>query len=86
MVVYVAIHPLTSVSFSLQACFRATECLHRLPLMSSSPVVRVAVAQMTSTSDWARNLDICSRLAADAARQGCRLLCLPECFAYMGES
>jgi len=43
-----------------------------------------AAAQLTSTDDWQDNLRITRDLAADAAAQGARLFCLPECFAFLG--
>jgi predicted amidohydrolase len=44
----------------------------------------VAAAQMTSTADRARNLDVAVRLVNEAADLGARLVGLPENFAYMG--
>ncbi|CAD7694973.1 unnamed protein product [Ostreobium quekettii] len=41
---------------------------------------------MTSTHDQEHNLGVCSQLAAQASEAGCRMLCLPECFAFMGDS
>jgi predicted amidohydrolase len=46
--------------------------------------VRVAAAQLTSRGDLSANLALCSELAAQAAGRGVRLLCLPECFAFLG--
>ncbi|PNW72855.1 hypothetical protein CHLRE_14g609030v5 [Chlamydomonas reinhardtii] len=48
--------------------------------------VRVAVGQMTACGDQAANLEVCSRLVQDAAAAGCRLLFLPECFGFIGDS
>lgn len=45
---------------------------------------RVAVAQMTATGDSSKNFDTCSDLARQAADAGCALLCLPECFSFIG--
>jgi predicted amidohydrolase len=44
----------------------------------------VAAAQMTSTSDRARNLETALRLVNEAADLGARLVGLPENFSYMG--
>ncbi|GIL63720.1 hypothetical protein Vafri_17747 [Volvox africanus] len=48
--------------------------------------VRIAVGQMTSNGDQEANLATCARLAKDAAEAGCRMLFLPECFSFIGES
>ncbi|KAG2423634.1 hypothetical protein HXX76_015151 [Chlamydomonas incerta] len=48
--------------------------------------VRVAVGQMTACGDQAVNLEVCGRLAQDAAAAGCAALFLPECFAFIGDS
>jgi len=54
--------------------------------MASPPPAsaRVAVGQMTATADMAANFAVCSELAAAAAAAGASLLCLPECFNYIG--
>src|SRR5215467_11452756 len=44
----------------------------------------VAAIQLTSTDDVARNLDTCTRLIAQAAASGAKLIGLPENFAYLG--
>ncbi len=44
----------------------------------------VAAAQLTSTSDRARNLDTSIRLIRDAADLGAKLVGLPENFSFMG--
>ena len=48
------------------------------------PDFLVAAAQMTSTADRARNLDVALRLVAEAADRGALLVGLPENFAFMG--
>ncbi|GFR42671.1 hypothetical protein Agub_g3482, partial [Astrephomene gubernaculifera] len=48
--------------------------------------VRIAVAQMTSGGDQEANFATCARLAREAAEAGCRMLFLPECFAFIGAS
>ncbi|PNH11452.1 Nitrilase 1, partial [Tetrabaena socialis] len=48
--------------------------------------VRIAVGQMTSTGDTSANFDTCARLAQDAVQAGCRMIFLPECFSFIGES
>ena len=45
---------------------------------------RIAVVQMTSTDDVARNLAVVTRLTTEAAAAGARLVALPENFAYLG--
>jgi predicted amidohydrolase len=45
---------------------------------------RVAVAQMTSTSDITQNLSTCTQLAREAKAQGCTMLFLPENFSFIG--
>ena len=44
----------------------------------------VAAIQLTSTDDVAKNLDACTRLIAEAAASGAKLIGLPENFAYLG--
>jgi len=46
----------------------------------------VAVAQMTSTGDHEANFVQAASLARDAAAKGCALVCLPECFSFIGLS
>jgi len=46
--------------------------------------MKIAAAQMVSTSDVARNLDTAQRLIARAAAQGAQLVGLPEYFCFMG--
>ncbi len=41
---------------------------------------------MTSTSDVDNNVALCAELAERARTRGAALLCLPECFAFMGAS
>jgi predicted amidohydrolase len=50
-----------------------------------SDPLAIAVVQMSSQDDAARNLDRARALASDAARAGAALVVLPENFAYMGE-
>lgn len=47
--------------------------------------MRAAVAQLRSTANAERNLELCGACAECAARRGARLLCLPEAFAFVGE-
>ena len=44
----------------------------------------VAAAQMTSTGDRARNLEVAIRLVEEAAERGANLVGLPENFSFMG--
>lgn len=46
--------------------------------------MKVAAVQMTSTRDVAANLREAGRLVADAARQGAKLVVLPENFSFLG--
>jgi predicted amidohydrolase len=52
---------------------------------ASGSTVKVAVSQMTSTSDVEANFAACVRLARSAADAGAALLCLPECCTFLGE-
>eukprot|EP00892_Ulva_mutabilis_P004452 jgi/Ulvmu1/2379/UM130_0012.1 len=54
--------------------------------MSSAVSAKVAVAQMTSINSKAANLARCSKLIQSAREQGCSMVFLPECFAYIGTS
>ena len=47
--------------------------------------MRVAAIQMNSGADPEQNLELASRLLAEAAEQGCTLAVLPENFALMPE-
>ncbi|HXS80538.1 MAG TPA: carbon-nitrogen hydrolase family protein [Gammaproteobacteria bacterium] len=46
--------------------------------------MKVAAVQMTSTRDVAANLREAARLVGDAARQGAKLVVLPENFSFLG--
>ncbi|HEY3516914.1 MAG TPA: carbon-nitrogen hydrolase family protein [Gammaproteobacteria bacterium] len=46
--------------------------------------MKVAAIQMTSTRDVAANLREAGRLVADAAKQGAKLVVLPENFSFLG--
>jgi len=46
--------------------------------------MKVAAIQMTSTRDVATNLREAGRLVADAAKQGAKLVVLPENFSFLG--
>mmetsp|Transcript_1410 Transcript_1410/g.1919 ORF Transcript_1410/g.1919 Transcript_1410/m.1919 type:complete len:335 (+) Transcript_1410:254-1258(+) len=52
----------------------------------SASKATVAVGQMTSTNDRDHNFKICRELADAAAKRGAKLLCLPECFHFIGFS
>jgi len=47
-------------------------------------LTQVAVVQMTSTPDVARNMDSAERLVRRAAAQAAKLVVLPEAFAFLG--
>ena len=49
-----------------------------------SKSMTVASLQMIATPDLERNLDIAQRLIGQAARQGARMVLLPEYFCLMG--
>ncbi|MEW6056834.1 MAG: carbon-nitrogen hydrolase family protein [Bdellovibrionota bacterium] len=44
----------------------------------------VAAVQLTSTSNKKKNLSVATSLMQRAARQGAKLIALPECFSFMG--
>src|SRR5687768_12471097 len=46
--------------------------------------LELAVVQLSSGDDVARNLEACEELVAAAARRGARVVVLPENFAYFG--
>lgn len=46
----------------------------------------IAVGQMTSSTDIEANFSVCQLLVQEAKERGARLLSLPECFAFLGES
>lgn len=48
--------------------------------------MRVAAVQLTSTADRARNLEMAGKLIAGAARDGARLIVLPEMFNVLGDA
>ncbi|KAJ7299614.1 hypothetical protein O6H91_Y105800 [Diphasiastrum complanatum] len=50
----------------------------------AAPRLKVAVAQMSSTSNIESNFRICARLVQEAAAAGVQLLSLPECFSFIG--
>ena len=57
------------------------------PVPASLPprrLLRAGVAQMCATDDRDANFRCCARLCAAARGRGCALLCLPECFHFIG--
>ena len=54
--------------------------------MGETGICRVAAVQMTSTPEVGENLLVARRLLADAARDGARLVVLPENFACMSRA
>jgi deaminated glutathione amidase len=52
--------------------------------MTPSPSLTVAAVQMSSQENVAHNLATASRLVAEAAARGAKLVLLPENFAFMG--
>lgn len=51
---------------------------------TSARKAKAAVGQMTATNDIEANFNTCAALVKEAAIQGCAILMLPECFAYIG--
>jgi len=49
-------------------------------------LARIAVGQLRSTSDHDKNFAAASKIAAEASAAGARMLCLPECFNFIGSS
>lgn len=47
---------------------------------------RVAIGQLTSTSNHAANFAGAAKICAEAAAAGCCLVCLPEAFSFIGSS
>eukprot|EP00466_Bigelowiella_natans_P020438 jgi/Bigna1/134180/aug1.24_g8888 len=45
---------------------------------------KAAVVQMTTSSDHEENFKIAAGLCEDAEKEGVKLLCFPECFAFLG--
>lgn len=45
---------------------------------------KVSVIQMTSGADVEKNLGVVERLVTEAARDGAKVIVVPECFAYLG--
>ncbi|HVJ21164.1 MAG TPA: carbon-nitrogen hydrolase family protein [Polyangiaceae bacterium] len=52
--------------------------------MTPTDDLELAVIQLSSSDDVARNLDTCGKLVDAAARRGARVVVLPENFAYFG--
>jgi len=50
----------------------------------ATDVPRIAVGQMSASSDVERNLEVVADLCARAKDRGCAMLFLPECFAFIG--
>eukprot|EP01025_Chloroclados_australasicus_P031170 TRINITY_DN3148_c0_g3_i1.p1 TRINITY_DN3148_c0_g3~~TRINITY_DN3148_c0_g3_i1.p1 ORF type:complete len:353 (-),score=13.06 TRINITY_DN3148_c0_g3_i1:262-1239(-) len=63
-----------------------TYCQMNSSVNNTSQPVKVAVAQMTSKDNLQTNLQTCKQLAHDAKRQDCKMLFLPECFAFLGHN
>eukprot|EP00735_Rhodelphis_limneticus_P012246 TRINITY_DN5463_c0_g1::TRINITY_DN5463_c0_g1_i1::g.26662::m.26662 TRINITY_DN5463_c0_g1::TRINITY_DN5463_c0_g1_i1::g.26662 ORF type:complete len:300 (-),score=25.31,sp/Q94JV5/NILP2_ARATH/53.87/2e-96,CN_hydrolase/PF00795.17/1.2e-20,CN_hydrolase/PF00795.17/1.7e+02 TRINITY_DN5463_c0_g1_i1:289-1188(-) len=51
----------------------------------SSRALRIAVGQLTSTASRESNFETCSRLVKEAVAAGAQMLCLPECFDFVGK-
>lgn len=72
------------------ACASATLAARagsRSPRRQASSVPRaskVGLVQLCSRNDKDVNFAICERLVDEAARQGCQLVALPECFSFIG--
>ena len=50
----------------------------------ATDVPRIAVGQMSASSDVEKNLEVVADLCARAKDRGCAMLFLPECFAFIG--
>ena len=48
--------------------------------------LKVACVQFTATTDRKRNFEVCSSLIKEAAKLGSKLICLPECFHFIGDA
>ena len=48
--------------------------------------LKVACVQFTATTDRKRKFEICSSLIKEAAKLGSKLICLPECFHFIGDA
>ena len=46
----------------------------------------VGLVQFSATEDPDRNYETCARLIKECADKGAQMVCLPEHFAYMGDS
>jgi predicted amidohydrolase len=46
----------------------------------------IGLGQITSTSDLEENFRSCEKIAQLAKKQNVKLLCFPECFAFIGEN
>ena len=55
-----------------------------MAVASSSRRCLAGLAQMRSVNNVAQNLAAAAALVRDAASQGCKILFLPECFAFIG--
>lgn len=53
---------------------------------ATSRLLRIGVVQMTSSSNVDENLAFARSMCAEAEAAGVRLLCFPECFAFLGLS
>ena len=50
----------------------------------ATDVPRIAVGQMCASSDVEKNFEVVADLCSQAKDQGCAMLFLPECFAFIG--
>ncbi|CAE7673380.1 NLP2 [Symbiodinium sp. KB8] len=51
---------------------------------SGKKTLKVGLCQMTARNDKEANFHTCKQLVTEAASQGCQLVALPECFAFIG--
>ncbi len=56
---------------------------HELPRSGGAPVIKIALAQMTSSDDFDANIAYAHELVANAAAEGAVLLALPEVFSLI---
>mmetsp|Transcript_30953 Transcript_30953/g.75476 ORF Transcript_30953/g.75476 Transcript_30953/m.75476 type:complete len:398 (+) Transcript_30953:131-1324(+) len=61
-----------------------TKGSRRMEASGGKPTAKVAVAMMTSSSDAEANFKVIEEFCRKCKKEGALLLCLPECFAFMG--
>eukprot|EP00439_Symbiodinium_sp_Y106_P068201 s1179_g11.t1 len=73
-------HPLVATALRLaRGCAAAMAAA-----TSGKKTFKVGLCQMTARNDKEANFRTCKQLVTEAASQGCQLVALPECFAFIG--